>query len=105
MNQLRNGNERWYEFTVKVTLKINNGSFGIKYDRQGEFIFCAQSRSDAVAIAGHHVKGGVSTIDTTRIVEIVGSVSVSREVFPLVHARLKSPREIDSELTESEEAA
>jgi hypothetical protein len=86
------------EYTVKVTLKINNGSFGIKYKPQGEFIFCAQSRSDAVAIAGHHVKGATRSIDTTRIVEIVGSVSVSREVFPLVHPQLRSLSEYASEL-------
>lgn len=67
---------QWIEYTVNVTLKINRGSFGIKYERQGEFTFCAQSRSDAVAIAGHHVSGAVSTIDTTRMVEIVGFIPV-----------------------------
>jgi hypothetical protein len=67
-------NNRWIEYAINVTLKINRGSFGIKYDRQGEFRFCARSRSDAVAIAGHHVKGAATSIDTTRMVEIVGAV-------------------------------
>ena len=66
----------WREFTVNVTIKINEGSFGIKYERQGEFRFCAASRKDAVAQSGYHVKDSKSTIDTTRMVEIVGSVSV-----------------------------
>lgn len=66
------------EFTVRVALRINRGSFGIKYDRQGEFRFCAQSAHDARAIAGYHVKGSVSTIDTTRMVEVVDSVSANR---------------------------
>jgi hypothetical protein len=69
---------RWKEFIVRVTLKINRGSFGIKYDRQGEFRFCAQSAFDARAIAGYHVKGSRSTIDTTRMVEVVDSVPVGR---------------------------
>lgn len=66
----------WCEFTIRVTLKINRGSFGMKYDRQGEFTFCARSRNDARAIAGHHVKGERFSIDTTRIVEIVGAISI-----------------------------
>lgn len=95
-------NERWYEFAVNITLKVNNGSFGIKYDRQGEFRFCAQSAHDARAIAGHHVKGAVSSIDTTQMVQIVGAVPVRREVFPMVHAQLRSLSEYASELEEME---
>jgi len=68
---------QWKEFTVSVTRKINSGTFGIKYDRQGEFTFCAKSADDARAIAGHHVKGAMSTIYTTRMVEVVGSIPVS----------------------------
>jgi len=64
----------WKEFTVRVALKVNLGSFGIKYERQGDFTFCARSRDDATAIAGHHVKGEKFSIDQTRIVEIVGSL-------------------------------
>jgi len=67
---------RFKEFTVNVTLKINQGSFGIKYERQGQFRFCALNERDAVAHAGYLVKGAKRTIDTTRMVEIVGSVSV-----------------------------
>jgi hypothetical protein len=67
---------RWREFTVSVTLKINEGKFGIKYERQGEFRFCALNERDACACAGYHVKGAKSTIDTTRMVEIVDSISV-----------------------------
>lgn len=69
-------NQRWYEFTINVTIKTNEGSFGINYDRQGEFNLCAQSPHDARAIAGHHVKGAVSTIDTTRMVEVVSSIPI-----------------------------
>lgn len=68
--------DRFKEFTVNVTLKTNHGSFGIKYERQGEFRFCALNERDAVAHASYHVKGVTSTIDTTRMVEIVGTVSV-----------------------------
>lgn len=66
------------QFTVRVTLKHNNGSFGIKYERLGEFVFCAQSVPDARAIAGPHVKGSKRSIDTTRMVEVVGAVSAGR---------------------------
>ncbi len=69
---------RFKEFTVNVTLKINEGSFGIKYERQGEFRFCALNQRDAMAHAGYHVKGATSTIDTTRMVRVVDSISVSR---------------------------
>lgn len=69
---------QWIEYTVNVTLKINRGSFGIKYERQGEFTFCAQSRSDAVAIAGHHVKGERTPIDVTRMVQVVGAVPLEQ---------------------------
>lgn len=65
-----------YEFTVNVTVKTDRGSFGPYYDRQGEFTFCAQSAHDARAIAGRRVKGSVSTIDTTRMVEVVGSIPI-----------------------------
>lgn len=78
------------------------GSFGIQYDRQGEFRFCAESAHDARAVAGHHVKGVVSSINTTRMVEIVGAVRVSREVFPLESPMLKSCREYASEFEEME---
>lgn len=66
----------WHEFTIGVTLKINQGKFGIRYDRQGEFTFCARSRDDARAIAGHHVKGERFSIDTTRMIEIIGAISI-----------------------------
>lgn len=97
-------NQRWYEYAVNVTLKINEGSFGIDYDYQGEFNFCAQSPHDARAIAGYHVKDSVSNVDTTRIVEIVGKVPVSREVLPLQSPGLKSCRDIKSEIEELEYA-
>jgi hypothetical protein len=71
-------NIRFKEFTVNVTLKINEGKFGIKYERQGQFRFCARSERDAVAYAGYHVKGAKSTIDTTRMVRVVDSIPVSR---------------------------
>jgi len=67
---------RWKEFTVNVTLKINRGSLGVKYERQGEFRFCALNQRDAMAYAGYHVKGAKSTIDTTRMVRVVDSISV-----------------------------
>lgn len=101
---MRNHNDKWYEFTVNLTLKINRGSLGIKYDHQGEFIFCAQSPHHARSIAGYHVKDSVSTINTTRIVEIVGSIRVSREVLPLESPGLKSLTEVASELDELEYA-
>lgn len=40
----------WFDFTIKVTLKKNNGSFGFKRERH-EFRFCAQSRNDAISLA------------------------------------------------------
>jgi hypothetical protein len=95
---------RWYELTVNVAFKINRGSFGIKHDRHGEFTFCAQSPADARAIAGHHVKGAKCSIDTTRMVEIVDFMAISREALPLVHAPLKSLSEVASELEEMEYA-
>lgn len=61
----------WLEFTVNVTLKINRGSLGIKYDRQGEFRFCAQSADDARAIVGYHAPGAMTSIDVTRMVQVV----------------------------------
>lgn len=67
-------NQHWHQYAVDVTIKINEGSFGIKYDRQGQFTFCAPSAADARAIAGHHVKGEQFSIDMTRIVEIVGLI-------------------------------
>jgi hypothetical protein len=94
-------NQRWYEFAVNITLKINNGSFGIRYERQGEFRFCAQ-RSDAAAIAGHFTKGAMKSISTTKMVQIVGMVPVSREVFPLESPAIKSCWEVASELEELE---
>jgi len=100
-----NTNTRWYEFTVNVTLKINEGSFGIKYERQGEFSFCAQSAHDARAIAGRSVKGATRSIDVARMVELVGMVSVSREALPTVHRPLKSLAECASELEAAVEAA
>jgi len=90
--------DRWYEYVVNVTRKINEGSLGIKYERQGEFIFCAQSADDARAIAGYHVKDGFSSVDTTRMVQIVGKVPVSREVFLRESPSLKSCFEYASEL-------
>lgn len=89
------------QFTVNVTLK-HVSKFGIKYDRLGEFVFCAQSAADARAIAGPSTAGATRSIDTTRMVEVVGSVSVSREVFPMAHAPLKSLSEVASELEELE---
>jgi hypothetical protein len=68
----------WWEFTINLTLKVNRGSFGIKYERQGEFRFCAQSSEAARAVAGHYVKGSTGTIDTTRLVEVVSSIPVGR---------------------------
>lgn len=97
--------DKWIQFTVNVTLKHNLGSFGIKYERLGEFVFCAQSAQDARAVAGPHVKGSKRSIDTTRMVEVVGMVSVGREVFPMVHAPLKSLSEVASELEEELEVA
>lgn len=93
-------NNKYYEYTVNVTLKHSLGSFGIKYEHLGEFVFCTQSASDARAIAGPHVKGSKRSIDTTRMVEVVGAVSVSREVFPLESPALKSCREYASEVEE-----
>jgi hypothetical protein len=92
---------KYYEYTINVTVKTNNGSFGIKYDYQGEFNFCAQSPHDARAIAGHHVKDAVSNVDSTRLVEILSYTPVKREVFPLRHAELKSCREVQSETEEA----
>lgn len=79
--------DRWYEFTVNVTIKRNEGSFGINYDRQGEFRFCAKSRDDARAIAGHHVTGATHSIDTTRMIQIVDSVPVPWEVVELARCQ------------------
>lgn len=95
-------NQRWYEFAVNVTLKINNGSFGIRYERQGEFIFCAKSRHDAVAIAGYFTKGAMRSVSTTKMVQIVGMVAVSREVFPRESPAIQSCWEVASELEELE---
>lgn len=96
--------QRWYEFTINVTVKTNNGSFPVTYDRQGEFNFCARSVLDAVAIAGHRVKDAASTIDTTRMVEILSYSPVSREVFPLESPGLVSCSEIKSQIEELEYA-
>lgn len=71
---------KWSEFCVRVSFKHNRGSFGIKYEHQGVFRFCAQSPHDARAVAGHYVKGATFTIDTTRIVEVVAFVPVLGEV-------------------------
>ena len=94
--------ERWIEYTVRITLKTNEGSFGIRYEHQGEFRCCAQSSHDARAIAGPHVPGATRSIDVTRMVEIVSSVPVSREAFPIEHAPLKSLREVEIEREEME---
>lgn len=67
---------KWIEFTVNVTLKHNLGAFGVKHEHLGEFVFCAQSGSNAGALAGPFTAGAKRLIDTTRIVEVVGSVSV-----------------------------
>lgn len=67
---------RWYQFTVNITFKINEGSLGIRHYRQGEFIFCAQSRDDARTIAGHHLKGATLPVDVTRMIQIVDSVPI-----------------------------
>jgi hypothetical protein len=94
---------KWIQFTVNVTLK-HVSKFGIDYERLGEFVLCAQSAQDARAIAGPHVKGSKRSIDTTRMVEVVGMVSVSREVLPLEAPALKSCREYASEIEELEVA-
>jgi hypothetical protein len=82
LNQTMTNQTRWYEYTVSITLKVNKGSFGIKYEHQGEFRFCAQSPADARSIAGHSAKGATRSIDVTKIVEIVGCVPVSKEEIP-----------------------
>lgn len=80
-------NERWIEFTVQITLKINEGSFGIHFDRQGEFRFCAQSREDARAIAGHWVKGATRSFNIEKLVQIVDSNPVPWEVVELARCK------------------
>ncbi len=118
-------NKRWIEFCVNVTVKINRGSFGIKYERYGEFRFCAQSHSDAVSLAASNVKG-----EGERMVHVVGAIPLppersdeclyqdcdlchfawcrcphhSRVQFELQHPQLKSPREVASEHEEMEYA-
>lgn len=67
---------RWIEFEISIVHKISRGSFGIKYERQGAFRFCAQSVPHAVAIAGYHVKGAKTSIDVTRMVQVVGAIPV-----------------------------
>ena len=66
--------DRWIAFTVNVTVKINRGTFGIKYERYGEFRFCAQSRSDAVALAASNVRG-----EGERMVRVVGAIPLPPE--------------------------
>ena len=123
--------DRWIEFEVNITLKINRGSFGIEYERQGTFRFCAQSERDAVAIAGHHVKDAKTSIDVTRMVQVVGAIPVqpdrsdeclyqdhdlcnfswcrcphhSAVQFRVEHPRVKSLTECASELEEMEAIA
>ena len=67
-------NTHWIEFTVNVTVKINRGTFGIKYVRYGEFRFCAQSRSDAVALAAGNVRD-----PGERMVQVVGAIPLTPE--------------------------
>lgn len=80
--------ERWLEFTIRITLKHNLGSFGIQHDRLGEFKFCAQSREDAIAIAGPFTPGAMRPISTEKLVEVVEYVPVPWAVVEL--ARCKS---------------
>jgi|ERR1051326_517118 hypothetical protein len=118
-------NNRWIEFTVNVTVKINRGTFGIKYERYGEFRFCARSRSDAVTLAASNVRG-----EGERMVQVVGAIPLppersdeclyqdhdlcnfawcrcphhSRVQFEIEHPQLKSLREVASELDAVEAA-
>lgn len=122
-------NNRWIECEISIVHKINRGSFGIKYERQGTFRFCARSEDDAVAVAGHHVMGATTSIDTSQMVQVVGAIPVqpdrsdeclyqdhdlcnfawckcphhSAVQFKLEHPQLKSLSELQSE-TESEAA-
>lgn len=93
--------DSWTQFTVNVTLK-HVSKFGIHFERLGEFVLCAQSHHDAISIAGPSTAGAKRSIDTTRIVEVVGMVTVDREVFPMEHAPLQSLSERASELEEME---
>lgn len=101
--------EQWIDVTVNVTIRQNLGSFGISYDRQGEFRFCARSREEAVGIAGHFVKGATRPISDVRMAQIVGYVPVPWEVVEMARqgksgTELKSLGDVDSERTELEYA-
>jgi len=103
-------NERWLEFTVRITPKHNFGSFGIRHERLGEFRFCAQSREDAIAIAGPFTKGATRSISTEKLVEVAGCVPVRWEEVELARLQsamrqtghLRSIHELKSEIDELE---
>ena len=91
--------ERWLDFTVSITLKHNLGSFGIRREYLGEFRFCAKSRAEAVTIAGLFTKDESLSIDTQKLVEIVGSVPVPWEEVELAQCQ-RGTRRTDMSIRE-----
>jgi len=85
------------EYTVRVTLKTFHGIFKPTTE-SFDFSFCAES-GDGARLAASNVRSG-SWIDQEVEVQVLGAIPVwieKAEVFPLVHAPLKSLREIASE--------
>lgn len=68
---------RWYEFEINVTLKVNRGSFGVKRERH-TFHFCAHSREDAVELACGNVPSQGYPFDE-REFQVLSCVLVERE--------------------------
>lgn len=67
-------NNRWFEYIVNVTVKINRGTFGIKYERLGEFRFCSTTPHEASLAAAQNVRP--REFGETVMTEIVSAVSV-----------------------------
>jgi len=89
------------EYTVRVTLKTFHGIFKPDVEHF-EFSFCAES-GEGAKLAASNVKSG-SWIDQEVSVQVLGAIPVwveKAEVFPLVHAPLKSLREVQSERDEA----
>lgn len=94
--------KRSIEFTILVTLKQNLGIFGVMRTRH-EFRFCADSADDARALACSNVPSRGYPHDV-REIQVLDCIPVSKEVFPVQGAQLRSLREVQSERDELEAA-
>jgi len=90
------------EYLILVSLKEHRGILGSKITRREEFSFCAES-GEGAKLASSNVKSG-SWIDQEVEVQVLGAIPVwveKAEVFPLVHAPIKSLSEVQSERDEA----